>query len=100
MSFLYLHKCIITYQTFKQSLKYWLETPPPSDDTFTKLENRFCSITRGDVYNSFEEAKNACKKDDDCVAIEDYLCDNAGAMNLCSAISDSPSQFHCVYKKG
>ena len=73
-----------------------------SDATFSKKTFKYCYKGKypPNGYNTVEEAKNACEKDDICGKVYDKNCDNVGPFYLCPV--DSPeygSMSSCLYVK-
>ena len=62
---------------------------------FPKIENSRCYI-QIDKYKSFEDAKNACVWNSECIGFEDMECDGVGSYRLCK----TSKREHCFYKKG
>ena len=51
---------------------------------FVEQKNGHCLLEyEQNIYNSFEDAKTACSKDDSCVGIDIYPCNPPSGFNLC-----------------
>ena len=63
---------------------------------FPKIENSRCVRGIFDKYKSFDDAKNACVRESECIGFEDMECDGAGSYRLCK----TSKKEDCFYKKG
>ena len=62
------------------------------------MENYTCKAKPyGGPFNSYDEAKEFCNKDENCLYIYDEGCD--GTFQLCNdTIQDISGNFSCIYK--
>ena len=63
---------------------------------FTKIENSRCDGSIYVKYTSFDDAKNACIRESECIGFEDMECDGEGSYQLCK----TSKREHCFYKRG
>ena len=75
-------------------------------ENYQKRVNRFCKkASKSGKYRSLKEAKDACNKKVDCIAVQDGKCDNKGTFKICSGnnpmSTKSSSKGTCIFlKKG
>ena len=75
-------------------------------ENYKKLSKRFCKkASKSGKYISLKEAKDACNKKVDCIAIQDGKCDNKGTFKICSGNNPiskkTSSKGTCIFlKKG
>ena len=73
---------------------------------YQKSINRFCKkASKSGKYRSLKEAKDACNKKVDCIAVQDGKCDNKGTFKICSGnnpvSTKTSSKGTCIFlKKG
>ena len=53
----------------------------------------------GDEYVSLKDAKNACVKDDHCIAVHHEGCHNTRSKRLCKRGLKKPNGVSCIYEK-
>ena len=75
-------------------------------ENYQKRINRFCKkASKSGKYRSLKEAKDACNKNVDCIAVQDGKCDNKGTFKICSGnnpvSTKTSSKGTCIFlKKG
>ena len=73
-----------------------------SDVNFTLVENSYCSgndIKRSKKYTSLQDAKSACRSDDDCTCITADKCDGM-LWHMHEGGYSSSSKGSCTWMKG
>ena len=75
-----------------------------SGQVYNKLEYTYCSPDYYGVYNSVEDAKDACLLDSNCKSVYNYGCDDSFSANYLCAIGSSyytSTLLHhsCIYEK-
>ena len=78
----------------------WIILHLDSTDGFVKKESKNCDLgALSDTYNNIDDAKDACRSDPKCFAINDLYCDDK-YYRLCT---QSPvvvySSIDCIYTK-
>ena len=73
-------------------------------ENYQKSINRFCKkASKSGKYRSLKEAKDACNKNVDCIAVQDGKCDNKGTFKICSGNSPLSTKMSskgtCVFLK-